>query len=120
MEARFLPPAAGAVARRVYRQAAQLEDETISQWHSRLRALATRAYPHRTPAQMETNSDLIHHFVEKLTNSTIMEAVLNTNPATYAAALTEATSRMGHHLCAKAARTGNRWTPQTWSTTCSP
>ena len=50
MEARFLPPAAGAVARRVYRQAAQMEDETISQWHSRLRALATSCLLYTSPS----------------------------------------------------------------------
>ena len=108
LEARFMPPAAGDVARGMYRQAAQTEEETLGAWHSRLRALAIRAYPHRTPAEMEADPDLIRQFIEGMTNHQVMEGVLVARPLTYANALVEATTRMGIFLTMRAKKTGKR------------
>ena len=111
LEARFMPPAAGAVAKRMYRQASQMEEETLGAWHSRLRSLAIRAYPERTPAEMEANADLISHFTDGLADTQVMEGVLVANPVTYANALIVATTRLGIVLTLKAKKTGKKVDP---------
>ena len=53
-EARFLPPAAGEVARMQYEQARQREGESLRGWHNRLRSLCLRAYPDQEPDPLRT------------------------------------------------------------------
>ena len=106
LEARFVPPAAGKVARRMYRAAKQMEKETVGAFHSRLRALAVRAHPTWTAHDIETNLDLIGNFAEGLRNDAVVEHVLRCDPQTYAAALTDATAELQITHTMKSRKTG--------------
>ena len=92
-EARFLPAAAGDLARVSMRDARQIEEETILAWHARLRGLFVRAYPHLLPAEIEDSQDLRDTFILGLANAEIRSDTWKSRPETYMAALTQATNQ---------------------------
>lgn len=81
-EAKFLPPAASALARAEFDRASQNPLESELQYHSRLRSLFRRAYPHDNHPDI-----LIRRFSLGLKMTAIKEAVLRANPAHYDQAL---------------------------------
>lgn len=81
-EARFMPPAASQLARSDFDCARQKKGETVSSWHSRLRALFRRAYPGQ-PGEVH----LIRRFTLGLLSHAIQRQVLRENPANYLHAL---------------------------------
>lgn len=82
-ERRFFSPAAGRVARAEYVNARQRPDETVTQWHGRLREMFVRAYPDDA---METSQGLITAFASGLIDQTVAVHVLDHAPETYMAA----------------------------------
>ena len=92
-EARFLPAAAGDLARVSMRDARQIEEETILAWHARLRGLFVRAYPQLLPADIENSQDLRDTFILGLANSEVRGDTWKARPQTYMAALTQATNQ---------------------------
>lgn len=82
-EARFLPAAAGDIARAELCSVRQLPTETVLGYHSRVRTLYRRAFPNAQGG----DDQLIYNFVNGLNNREIGEAVLRGHPADYAAAL---------------------------------
>ena len=87
---RFLPEAQTRFAVITFENAKQEETETELEWHTRLRELFVRAYP---GDNMETSAILINHFIRHLKNPRILDHCYMVNPATYNAALTEATNK---------------------------
>lgn len=94
-ENRFIPQAAGRLARAEFYESSQKATETIIQWHTRLRELFSRAYPARNVANDE---QIIDQFVNNLLDSNIQSHVLDAAPNTYAAALDAAQSKMANQL----------------------
>lgn len=86
-EARFISPAASALAITEFQSAKQEAAETAVKFHSRLRGLFARAYPHHVDGA-NVNVDLISAFTQKLKHPETMMFCLTQAPATYAAALT--------------------------------
>ena len=85
-EERFLPAAAGEVARIEFHAAAQLPSETVTQWHGRLRQIFIRAYPNDA-ANVEASQLLRQTFALGLTDTETSRYVLDRVPPNYAAAL---------------------------------
>ena len=83
-ENRFMPQAAGAVARAEFKTARQLPGETVVDWHTRAREAFLRAHPQ---ANAELDQNLIDCYVEGLSDPTIRDYTMDQQPATYAAAL---------------------------------
>lgn len=86
-EARFLPAAAGRMARVEYDVAIQDAKETPLMWHSRLRELYDRAYP-------DGNNQVDQHLRDKFTlglyDPAVRRHVCDAAPATYAEVLESA------------------------------
>ena len=86
-EARFLPQAAGDLARANLRHAMQREEETMLQWHARVRSHFTLAYPNLAVAELNANRDLIEKFVLGINHPTVRNEVFKARPVDYARAL---------------------------------
>lgn len=87
LENRFLPPAAGRLARSQLTDARQKIGETANDWHARIRDLFNRAHP---GGGHEANQDLIDKFCAGLVDKEIRTYTYDHHPATFAAALNEA------------------------------
>lgn len=94
-EARFIPVAAGRLARAEFISARQATSETILQWHSRIRELFQRAYPARP---VEADEQLIDQFVNNLQDTFIKSYVLDQAPNTFTAALNNAQSKQANQF----------------------
>lgn len=90
-ELRFLPQGATVAAETAYEGARQLEEETILQWHSRLREYFRRARPQDDP---ENNRDLIKRFCLGIAIVEVKKWTWRSQPATYTQALNVATQEM--------------------------
>ena len=90
---RFLPPAAGQLAREQFRAAKQWQQEDITAWHTRLTELYARAFP---DGNLETDVVLIEQFVLGLAHPKVMEKTLDTSPQTMQAALNSATTKLAN------------------------
>ena len=86
-EARFMPAAAGQVARVEFHGTSQRPDETIMIFHGRLRELFTRAYPDLT---CNTSQLAIQQFALGLADTEVGRFVLDRAPANYTDALNQA------------------------------
>ena len=91
-EARFMPAAASDLARSEFKEARQKEQETILEWHARLRELYTRAYPNLNAAAVAASLDLRDAFILGLADPSIKADTWKARPANFNAALGEATS----------------------------
>lgn len=89
-EARFVPAAAGQLARSEFKAAKQKPGETILAWHTRLRELFLRATPN---GDANADQSLIDTFTHNLVDPAIMMYVLDQNPATYVMALQAAQNK---------------------------
>ena len=89
-EARFVTAAAGDLARAEFREAKQKEEETILQWHARLRQLYIRAYPNLNAAAINASLDLRDAFILGLSDAQVKQDTWRARPLTFAAALTTA------------------------------
>lgn len=79
-EARFIPPAAGRVAKLEYDAARHQPHELVAEWHGRLRELFIRAYPGQA---VETSAFLIQHFAMHMIDETVAGFVVDRDPQTY-------------------------------------
>ena len=102
-EARFLPAAAGDMARVQFRTACQKEAESILQWHTRVRELFTRSYP---AEPLEASVQLRDQFILGLSESKIKEYTWDSHPATFAAALANASSKSASNTVMAASALG--------------
>ncbi len=89
-EARFLPAAAGDLAREEFKGTVQKEGEELLAWHTRLRELHHRAYP---AVVQNTDRDLISQFCLGIADAKVRERVYDVRPATYADALVHAQNK---------------------------
>ena len=87
LEARFVPAAAGPAARAEFRTSRQATQETVLQWHSRLRHLFSSAYP---TLDVTDSQSAVDQFVCGLLDENVKMYVLENDPQTYADALTTA------------------------------
>lgn len=106
-EGRFLPAAAGTIARAEFGTLGQHPNETIVQYHSRARDLFTRAYPEVELANVNTSNHLIGMFALGLANTEVSRHVLDKAPATYEDACREAQSKGAVELALAAKRKMN-------------
>ena len=90
-EARFITQASSDMARVTFIKAKQKNEETILQWHTRTRELFVRAYPNQV---IDTSRTLIDQFILGLHNPKIIEHVWDRRPATFSAALEEASNKV--------------------------
>ena len=90
---RFLPPAAGQLAREQFSAAKQWESEGITAWHTRLSELYGRAYPN---GNLDTDRILIEKFVMGLNHATVLDRTWDTDPQTMQAALNTATTKLAN------------------------
>lgn len=88
-EAKFLPAAESELAVAAFEVASQSSDESVLQWHSRLRELHGRAYP----GEAVDNRALINRFTLGLRDTQIREWTWDRRPQTYAAALLHANNK---------------------------
>ena len=102
-EARFVSPAASALAVSEFQVAKQEPLEPAVKFHSRLRGLYMRAYPANADGH-NANLDLINHFITKLKNSDTRMHCFTANPQTYANALAAAQLHESALLKQKAVR----------------
>ncbi len=63
IKGRLIPPADSDMVRVMLKDAKQELDEDMQKWQGRIRSIFMRAHPHLTPAQAETNRDLIDAFI---------------------------------------------------------
>lgn len=89
-DAVFLPEAGGHLARAMFKQARQKQNEDIVDFHSRLRALFSRSDPQ---ANAEASRDLREQFINGLGDPTIRDRTMNDFPDNYTDALACATKR---------------------------
>ena len=101
-EARFMPAAATDVARVALETAIQEADETIIQWHARLRALFQRAYPNVLPAAVEQDHRLITQFILKCKSGHVRADAWKIRPQTFAAAYTAASNAAASQMVLEA------------------
>ena len=87
---RFLPAAASRLARQEFKAARQKYDETILQWHTRVRELFIRAHP---TLDVEDSAELVEAFLLGLSNPEVRRLASHEQPASMAAALTSATNK---------------------------
>ena len=102
---RFMPPAAGQVARTEFHSLAQRPDETIAMYHGRGRELFLRAYPGHDP---EDSILLIQQFALGLADSEVARFVLDRDVATYAEASNQAMLKYSTELVLRMRRGGGR------------
>lgn len=80
----FMSPESGQTARADFKAARMAKaGENVLGWHTRVRRLFLRAYPHREP---EMAAELIEQYVEGLYPPSLMEYVMDRQPRTYTAA----------------------------------
>lgn len=84
-QARFVPEAASRLARATFSSSTQRPDETVLDFHSRLRSLFQRAYPARP--NIEDDPQLIETFADGLADDNVTQYVHDSNPANYTQAL---------------------------------
>lgn len=84
-EARLVTPEAVAVSRREFKATRQRPDETIVEWHGRLRTLYRRVHPQLV--DVEHAPDLIEKFAEGAADQEVYKLVTNLAPDTYTMAL---------------------------------
>ena len=101
-ELRFCPVAASDTARAELKHSSQRENETILQWHGRVRANYRLAYPDQEPAELNLNRDLIDYFVLGIADAAVRNEVYKVRPATFPEALVVASN----HTAANAILTG--------------
>jgi len=104
-EARFIPQAAGAMARGEFRNARQLPSETVVQWHTRAREVFLRAHPGQNA---EDSLTLIDTYVEGLADPLVRDYVMDHTPNTFAAALQHAETKYANVTRAAALNAGHR------------
>ena len=92
LEARFMPAAASDLARSTFKSAKQTEDESVLDFHARLRTLFRRAYPNVNAAAVETDLNLIDSFCGGLLNPEVRADTIKQRPQTYAGALATASN----------------------------
>ena len=90
---RFLPPAAGKLAREEFSSAQQTTGESITAWHTRITELFQRAYPAN---DVETDPMLIERFVLGLANKEVLSRTFDTETATMTVALQVATTKQAN------------------------
>ena len=91
LDSQFLPVAAGRLARSDFQASKQQEDENTNTFHVRVRGYYVRANPHMTQPEIDVSRDLIEKFAEGLTSPQAVYDLLKNVPATYPAALDQAT-----------------------------
>lgn len=82
---RFCPAAASQIAIVEFHHAGQRPDETVSQFHGRLRKLFVRAYPDQAAGANDSKL-LIQIFAMGMVDQGISRHILDNSPATYTAA----------------------------------
>ena len=92
LQARFCPAAQSQYARVAFDQCVQSPNEDILAFHSRLRALFTRAHP-ALAGDLENNHVLIRKFILALIDADVKQWTLSADPATFAVALETAQNR---------------------------
>ena len=97
-EAVFVPEAASDLSRMMVKDSLQREDETILQWHSRLRYRYKRAYPNLTQQQLANDRALIDHFIHNLRDDDCAVKTQDAGPQTYQQALEAATRHTASNL----------------------
>ena len=95
-ELRFLPEAAGQLARAEFKNASQTNQESLLQWHTRLREIFSRAFPARVVA---ADQHLIETFMDGMVDVNIQRHVMDLHPATFIAALHNAQSKQATEAC---------------------
>ena len=109
---RFLPPAAGQLAREEFASSKQYDQESITSWHTRIAELYSRAYPN---GDVENDTVLIDRFIFGLFHPDVMERTLDVNPNTMTAALATATMKLANVQRAARARGeqhGRHWSDE--------
>ena len=91
-QARFCPAAESRIAKAAFKNAAQTDAETVLEWHVRARSLYLRANPAHA-GNAEVSADLIDRFVEGLRDPAVRVYTYDSNPGTFAAALTAASNK---------------------------
>ena len=89
-EERFIPRAAAQLARAEFDRARQASNETVLQWHTRLREIFSRAYPERVATN---DRPLIDKFTIGLVDSALARHMLDHQPASFSQALQTAQSK---------------------------
>lgn len=102
---RFMPPAAGQVARTEFHALQQKPEETIAMYHGRGRELFLRAYPGQ---HAEGSVLLIQQFALGLADSEVARFVLDRNPETYADASNLAMVKYSTELALRMRKGGGR------------
>ena len=85
----FLPSSESSLMLARFHSATQGK-RTISEFHGMLRYLYSCAYPSLKATDLETSTQLIHHFRNNLTDLNIQRQVIRVNPMTYQDALVTA------------------------------
>jgi hypothetical protein len=94
LEGRFITEAGAKLAQQEFRKARQMPDETVLQFHSRVRTLFTRAYP-GVPTEGDGLARLLRDtFIWGLESRKITEYVSDGQPATYQDCLTRAQGKL--------------------------
>jgi hypothetical protein len=95
-----MPPAAGVYSRAEYNITKKISSEDIRGWHARLCYLYNRAYPGK---EVDHNLPLIEKFVTQLINKEVVKFVFERDPATFAAALALAQTKIATDVTFKTA-----------------
>ena len=82
-EAIFVVAADSDMARSSFKTARQGPEETVLDWHARLRSMYKRAMPTLTDAQIEASQELREQFLLYLRNRRVGQEVWRTRPANY-------------------------------------
>ncbi len=90
-EAKFVTAAGTTKARDDFLAAHQGQQETVSQWHTRVKMLYRRAHPQ---ANAETSHELLEKFQYGLWNGTVCDRTLTDRPLN----MTQALDRASHHV----------------------
>lgn len=94
-ENRFIPAAAGRLARAEFTSAKQRPAETVLQWHTRVREIFVRAYPARI---VNDDQQLMDQFTNNLVDLTIQAHTLDAAPATFQACLDTAQTKQANQM----------------------
>lgn len=97
-QSRFIPEAASKMARSEFNTSFQKPNETLIQWHTRLRELFCRSFPH---TDIEDNPIAIDQFVNFLLDASIQMYVLDNNPGTFSEALNLAQNKRSNQMIMK-------------------
>lgn len=86
-EAVFVVAAESDLARSNFLAARQGSEESLLDWHSRLRQLYQRAHPNLNPGQIDASRDLREAFMENMKDARIGKDIWRRRPANYQQAL---------------------------------